>query len=194
MNKKSIASAIVLSGAMVAGSVQAECTGGISELKQGRHSQESSLYDVVLWPPNHKLQQVTIYADSDTEGNTCDVEIQNVMQDEALDMPGSGNTTGFDAANCSNDSNVSSVDLRAERSGQGDGRFYEINYTMQEYDESGMAVGAAQQGQEIAVVPHDQGIKKVDTWVNGDMKFDSMAGCMPGSDMSSTGSMSALGM
>lgn len=101
-----------------------------------------------LWPPNHKLRTVTLTA----ENPDCDVDITTVTQDEALDAPGSGHTTGFDAANCEDDpagnENSAKVDLRAERAGPQDGRYYTIMWT---------ANDDHQAGSTTVSVPHDKG-------------------------------------
>lgn len=116
--------------------------------QNGVHSGGSG-YDATLWPPNHKM--TTVALESTNTDMNCDVNITGVFQDEALDEPGSGNTTEFDAANCRNGGNVSTVDLRAERSGRGTGRFYQVDY-----EASDVMAGHTETGSFLILVPHDQ--------------------------------------
>jgi hypothetical protein len=106
-----------------------------------------------LWPPNHKL--VTVELDE------CDVQIHDqcqgaldalqahitcVTSDELEDGPGDGNTVGdiviVDAG---------TVRLRAERSGNLDGRVYTIHFEVSD------AAGNAGRAQCRVGVPHNQG-------------------------------------
>lgn len=105
--------------------------------------------DGIVWPPNHKLHTVEIT----TENEDCTVEIVMVTQDEATDMEGSG-ATDIDATNCGNAGNSAWVDVRGERSGMGDGRFYHIEYTVTDSDDESCMDEA------IVAVPHDRGVKK----------------------------------
>ena len=148
------------------------CVGSVDAARQGRHTSTETA-DGIFWPPNHKLRTVTIYAEND-DGDECDVTITAVQQDEAVDGPGSGNTSP-DAANCDNSGNQSSVDLRGERSGLGTGRYYTIAYTMKDpdypvQDKSGTAT---------LLVPHDQGVAHLGTYVNEGPAFASGATCSP---------------
>ncbi|MFC2173418.1 DM9 repeat-containing protein [Acidobacteriota bacterium] len=76
-----------------------------------------------LKPPNHKFTEVTI------EGVT-NVEIKSVKQDECVDKKGGGDK----APDAMIASSRESVNLRAERDGQGDGRVYHIEFTADECD------------------------------------------------------------
>ena len=153
-----------------------DCTTSVVGPKDGVHTAglaNDTTVHAVLWPPNHKSKTVTISA-SGSNGE-CNVEIKGVTQDEAIDAPGSGNTTGFDAENCSNDSNASSVDLRAERSGTGNGRTYDIDYTVTEPLLSG---GSTCSRDVIAIVPHDQRVNQ--SYTTEDALLPSGVVCAPG--------------
>ena len=127
----------------------------------------------IFWPPNHKLRPVTITAEND-DGDACNVTITAVQQDEPVSGPGSGNTSP-DAANCDNSGNASSVDLRGERSGMGTGRYYTIAYTMEDPDYPVEDKAAT----ATLLVPHDQGVAHLGTYVNEGPAFASGATCAP---------------
>jgi hypothetical protein len=100
----------------------------------------------VLWPPNHKFKHVALPTATDPEGGTLTASAPTVMQDEPVNGTGDGDT-GPDARLNSD----GSLDLRGERSGNGDGRFYHITVTFTD---------AALQSVECTstvVVPHDKG-------------------------------------
>lgn len=149
------------------------CEGSVDAVKQGRHTATEQA-DGIFWPPNHKLRTVTIYAEND-DGEECDVTITAVQQDEPVDGLGDGSTSP-DAANCNNSGNASKVDLRGERSGMGTGRYYTITYTME--DPSAPA-SAPKSATATLLVPHDQGVAHLGTYVNEGPAFDSGAGCQP---------------
>lgn len=145
------------------------CTGFIDAARQGRHTATETA-DGVFWPPNHKLRAVGISAEND-DGDPCDVTITAVAQDEPTTGLGSGNFAP-DAANCSNAGNTSSVDLRGERAGTGTGRYYTITYTMDDPD----APGQTETATATLLVPHDQGVAHLGTYVNEGPLFQSADG------------------
>jgi hypothetical protein len=103
----------------------------------------------VLWPPNHKMTPVTVaISASDVCSPTVTCKITSVTSNEPVNAPGSGNTAP--------DWQITgdrSVNLRAERSGSGNGRVYTL--TVQCTDSAGNSSTKA----VTVSVPHDQGKK-----------------------------------
>ena len=101
----------------------------------------------ILWPPNHKMVQVTVAATAtDNCDPTPDCTITRVRSNEPVRGFGDGNTAPdwFITGNLT-------VYLRAERSGRGDGRFYTITVSCtDECDNSSEATA-------VVTVPHDKG-------------------------------------
>jgi hypothetical protein len=107
-----------------------------------------------LWPPNHKFQTVTLNGATDPDGDAITLTITGVTQDEALNGTGDGDTAP-DAATVAGRSDQ--VQLRAERSGSGDGRIYRIAFTVSD-------AKLTCSGTVFVGVPHDQsGSPAVDT-------------------------------
>jgi hypothetical protein len=107
-----------------------------------------------LWPPNHRLATVTVGGVTDPDGDQVTVTITGVTQDEALNGTGDGDTAP-DAAWVAGHPNQ--VQVRAERSGQGDGRVYRISFTASDGRDSCRAT-------VYVGVPHDRsGPPAVDT-------------------------------
>ncbi|MGR9053230.1 MAG: hypothetical protein ACU84J_11325 [Gammaproteobacteria bacterium] len=148
------------------------CTAFVDGPNQGVHTRFDGSADAVAWPPNHKLRTIEISAENDN-GNACNVTITDVKQDELLDGEGDGNTRP-DAANCNNAGNVSTIEVRGERSGLGTGRYYTIFYTMDDPDEPLLPA----MGEALVLVPHDQGVAHLDTWVNEGPLFNSYDGAV----------------
>lgn len=101
----------------------------------------------VLWPPNHKMITIHVSADVTDTCGPATWKILSVSSNEAEDAKGSGHTAP--------DWKITgdhSVQLRAERSGQGmSGRVYTI--TIQAMDQS----GNTSTGTVTVSVPHDRG-------------------------------------
>jgi hypothetical protein len=77
----------------------------------------------VLFPPNHRFVPVSISGLTTPSGAPPTITITGITQDEALNGQHDGNTCP-DA----NGVGTSTAQLRAERSGSGDGRFYHISF------------------------------------------------------------------
>ncbi|MFL5357383.1 hypothetical protein [Archangium sp.] len=95
----------------------------------------------LLWPPNHKFHLVSL-------SGAKSISITSVKQDEPLDAGGDGHTTP-DAMKVGG--HKYQVELRAERSGQGDGRVYCIAFTAKDNQ------GKTCKGTVLVGVPHDMG-------------------------------------
>lgn len=105
----------------------------------------------ILWPPNHQLRPVTIYANAfDNGGGTIHLEV-TVESSEPPDANGDGSTIpDYYIDSVDDETGTIELRLRSERSGNGDGRTYMIMITAT--DESG--------NQSVATVdifaPHDR--------------------------------------
>ena len=116
-----------------------------------------------LWPANHTITPVSILGVSDPDGDTVTIQIDRVTQDEPTNGAGDGNTCP-DALGLG----TATAQLRAERSGTGNGRVYTIFFTATD------GKGGICQGSVKAIVPHDQN----STAIEDSASFDSTA-CRP---------------
>ena len=92
-----------------------------------------------LWPPNNKFVPVTLGGGSDPDGDAITLAVTGIAQDEPASAGG--------------DASVGTgrvVNLRASRNGSGDGRIYEIAFTITD------AHGATCSATTKVSVPHDQ--------------------------------------
>jgi len=99
-----------------------------------------------LWPPNHKYVDGQIAGVTDPDGDPVALTITGITQDEPVNDVADGNTSpdatiGLNGA----------FQVRAERSGQGDGRVYRIAFDATD-GQGGECSGFVTVG-----VPHDQG-------------------------------------
>jgi hypothetical protein len=120
---------------------------------------------VSIWPPNHKLVDISVLGVTTASGQQALVTITGIFQDEATDAEGDGKTAidGFGVG-------TSRAHVRAERSGTGDGRVYHIGFT------ATVAAGASCTGAVTVGVPHDQGTGPA---VDGGALFDSTVASAP---------------
>jgi len=100
-----------------------------------------------LWPPNHKFKLRTLTGATDIDGDPLTLTVMEVTQDEPIDGLGDGRTTPDARPGPTGDQ----VELRAERSGTGDGRVYRISFSVED------GRGGSCTGTVIVGVPHDQG-------------------------------------
>jgi K319-like protein len=106
-----------------------------------------------LWPPNHTMRDVDVQVemvDACTPPGQITVVLTGVTSSEPDNGTGDGDTDNdIQGADVGTDDR--SVQLRAERSGHGNGRTYTLNYTATD------ATGLASEGSVKVRVPHDQG-------------------------------------
>ena len=98
-----------------------------------------------LWPPNHKMKTITLGGATDIDGNALTYNVTGVTQDEPTNGLGDGDTA-IDAVLGTGPT----LQVRAERSGLGDGRVYRIAYTVTD------GLGGSCSGVATVGVPHDQ--------------------------------------
>lgn len=111
-----------------------------------------------IWPPNHKMVSVGAAMNtSDVDGDAVTVSISSVFQDEPTNGLGDGDT--------SPDANLALGQVRAERSGTGDGRVYVVTMTASDGN------GGSCSGTVQVIVPHS--MKKPVTAVNSGATYDS---------------------
>lgn len=113
-----------------------------------------------IWPPNHKLVNVTINGVTDPDNDTVSIRITRIRQDEPVNGLGDGDTSpdGFGIG-------TTTAQVRAERSGLGNGRVYEIGFAADD------GQGGSCQGVVSVGVPHDHGGQAVP--VNDGAIYDS---------------------
>lgn len=94
----------------------------------------------LLWPPNGKLLSIAIHGVTDPDGDPVSVTITSIRQDEPLSRKGWPDGFGTGA---------STVQVRADRLGQGDGRVYHLAFTASD------GRGGSCAGEVTVCVPHD---------------------------------------
>jgi hypothetical protein len=112
----------------------------------------------LLWAPDHKLVPVHVIGVTDTENNAT-VTITGVKQDEPTNGLGDGDT----AIDAIISANYDSVQLRAERSGNGNGRVYTVYFTASDFE-------GGSNGSVKVMVPKS---KKTDVAIDGGPIYDS---------------------
>ena len=107
----------------------------------------------VVWPPNHKMVEITATVEvSDDCDPDPSIVLTSITSNEPDDAPGGGDghtTNDIQGADLNTDDRE--FLLRAERSGQGDGRIYTITYTATD------ASGNSNSASATVMVPHDKG-------------------------------------
>lgn len=104
-----------------------------------------------LWPPNHKFVDVSIMGVTDPDDDPVTITITAITSDEptASDKGSGGAKHAPDAYGIGTDT----ASVRAERSGNGDGRVYVIHFTASD------GRGGECEGSVIVKVPHDQSVE-----------------------------------
>ena len=110
-----------------------------------------------IWPPNHEMVNVGVNGVTDPDGDTVTITVIGIQQDEKVSEKGSGNTAPDGIIN------GDSAQVRAERSGNGDGRVYEISF------EANDGNGGTCTGSILVGVPHD----KKNTPIDSEDRYDS---------------------
>jgi hypothetical protein len=105
-----------------------------------------------LWPPNHRLEPITILGILDPDGDPVAVTLDSITQDEPVREAGNGDTAP-DGLGVGSETAL----LRAERSGSGDGRVYAIHFTASD------GRGGTCSGVVSVVVPHNNGAQAIDS-------------------------------
>jgi hypothetical protein len=112
----------------------------------------------ILWPPNHKLENISIQGITDPDNDLFTITVTSITQDEPTNGLGDGDTSpdGFGVG-------TSNPQVRSERSGKGNGRVYQINFKAVD-SKGGECNGFVKVG-----VPHD----KKDTPIDDGQNYDS---------------------
>jgi hypothetical protein len=100
----------------------------------------------VLWSPNHEMVAVTVGGIVDPDGDPVTVGYLGVAQDEPLEATGDGSTCA-DAAVADGGG---AVQVRAERTGHGDGRVYHVRFLADD------GRGGTCEGSATVCVPRDR--------------------------------------
>jgi hypothetical protein len=112
-----------------------------------------------VWPPNHKMVPINAaMSATDVDGETPTISITSIKQDEP--------TNGLGDGDVSPDATLSPAQVRAERSGTGDGRVYVVILTATD------GSGGSCNGTVQVIVPHS--MKKPITAVNSGATYDSL--------------------
>ena len=81
----------------------------------------------ILWPPNHELVPVTIWANAFDNGGGAIIVSVDLMSSEPPDTDGDGNTIpDYYIDSVDDETGIIELRLRSERAGTGDGRTYTI--------------------------------------------------------------------
>ena len=103
----------------------------------------------ILWPPNHKMVDVIIYANAQ---GACDITLSAyISSNEPIDGTGDGHfSPDWELLEIDQVNQVIYLQLRAERSGRGKGRVYTVTVTATD------CYGNSSSSDVKVVVPHDQ--------------------------------------
>jgi len=117
----------------------------------------------VLWPPNHKMNPITINNVVDPDNDPITIQITSVFQDEPVSVSDKVTNKGDNSSDKAPDASGIGTDIaqiRSERLGQGDGRVYHIFFTA----DDGTATENGQcTGEVIVSVPYSYSKNAVDS-------------------------------
>lgn len=119
--------------------------------------------EYLLWPPNHGFRPVSLSGASDPDGDPVVLTVTGVTQDEPVNGLGEGDRSPDAKLGAAPDE----VLLRAERSGEDDGRVYRVAFTVTD------PAGATCSAIRIVGVLHDE--RTGGTAVDSGQTFDSFA-------------------
>lgn len=148
---------------LVAGPSSARSWGdGTDDCGDGDGGHELTWSPTSVWPPNHKYVDVTITYSDDDPDHQLMIVATSASHDEMLpdgsELNGGGNTTDDVVLPANGSSGTGSVSttlsVRGERSGRGDGRVYTVNFTTKSMDENGQEDNDCS-GSVTVGVPHD---------------------------------------
>ena len=129
----------------------------------------------MLWPPNHKMQTITIhYIDSDNDGDSTSITVGTITQNQVdpttgAEDVGAGNPHLTDWSGTGNSGSATdpgtattTAQVRAERSGPNGDRVYTIQVMCKDQggadpNDPNEAVGQMGTADITVTVPHDQG-------------------------------------
>lgn len=100
----------------------------------------------MLWPPNHEFVAISVLGVTDPDSDPATITIDSIFQDEPVDVPGSGNTSPDGQG-----VGTATAEVRAERVGSGNGRYYHISFTADDGN------GGACSDEVLVGVPKSQG-------------------------------------
>jgi PKD repeat protein len=104
-----------------------------------------------LWPPDHEMVDVNILGLNDSQGNSAEITITAITQDEPVNGLGDGDHAPDGAG-----VGTSTARVRAERSGLHNGRVYTIRFIAKD------DAGATCEGSVSVYVPHDKKDEAID--------------------------------
>ena len=105
----------------------------------------------ILWPPNHKMVDITIEANASDDSGLPVTLTAEVTSNEPENGLGDGDRSpDWTEPLIDQDNGIITLQLRAERSGSGNGRVYTISVTATDESEN------SSQAQVEIIVPHDK--------------------------------------
>jgi hypothetical protein len=148
------------------GQVEIDAVSLIVETNQAPDVSQAYASIECIWPPNHKMVDISIMGVTDPDGDPVTITITGITSDEATAAE-----EGAGGKNHSPDADgvgTNDATVRAERSGDGDGRVYEISFSASD------GVGGVAEGSVKVGVPHDKS-KKDCSAIDSGQNYDATA-------------------